>query len=125
VRHKETTTDNTASFSDVPAPVETTLAIKSGAIIACYLQKYEQEEPQLGIVTNTPGNNSEEVEVEWMVGAYHEPWKLWKQRRGETWKERVPISAVLFPVVLSGSSRIPAATIDKLKFAYQQLRSEH
>ena len=78
MRHQETTTENTPSSSDVPAPVEITLAIESGAIIACYLQQYKEEEPQLGIVTNTPGYNSEEVEVEWMVGAYHEPWKLWK-----------------------------------------------
>ena len=47
------------------------IAIKSGVVIACFVDEYEDEEPQLGRVTEDLG--AEDVEVEWMVGAYLKP----------------------------------------------------
>lgn len=81
------TADSCASkpvYDEIPS-----FAIKSGVVIACFLDEYDNEEPQLGRVMEDPGVNSE---VEWMVGAYSKPWKLWKQRKGQTWKEKVQYS---------------------------------
>ena len=50
--------------------VPSIIAIKSGVVIACFVDEYD-EEPQLGRVTEDPG--VEDVEVEWMVGAYLKP----------------------------------------------------
>ena len=30
-----------------------------------------------------------------MSGAYARPWKLWKDRKGQAWKEKIPLSSVL------------------------------
>ena len=108
-----------------PVHDEIPIAIKSGVVIACFLNEYDDEEPQLGRVTEDPGANSGEVEVEWMVGAYSKPWKVWKQRKGQTWKEKVPLSSVLFPVVLDDTSKLSIGTTNKLKLTYQQLRAKH
>ena len=51
-------------------------------MIACFLDEYDDEELQLGRVTEDPGINSEDVEVEWIVGTYSKLWKLWKHRKG-------------------------------------------
>ena len=68
-------------YDEIPS-----IAIKSGVVIACFLDEYDDEELQLGRVTEDPGINSEDVEVEWIVGTYSKLWKLWKQRKGQTWK---------------------------------------
>lgn len=47
-------------------------------------------------VTEDPKANSEGIEVEWVTEAYLKLWKLWKQRKGQTWKEKLSISSVLF-----------------------------
>ena len=46
-------------------------------------------------ITSTPGKNYTYVEVEWMSYAYARPWKLWKDRKGQTWQEKIPLSSVL------------------------------
>ena len=56
-----------------------------------------------------------DIEIEWMVGAYSESWRIWKQRKGETWREKVPSASVLFPVVLNSNMRLSTCTINKLK----------
>ena len=98
------------------------ITIKSGVVIACYLDEYNDEEPQLGRVIKDPRVDSQDVEVEWMVGAYSKSWKLYKQRKGETWKEKIPFNSVLCPVVLDDTGKLSMETIDKLKLTYQQLR---
>ena len=77
-----------------PLHVETAhqMEIKPGSIVACFLKTYEDEEPQLGNVTQF-NNGDIDVELEWMIG---EPWSLWKKKKGtqyETWRERVPLSS--------------------------------
>ena len=46
------------------------IAIKLGVMIACNLNEYNDEEPQLGRGIEDPRGDSQDVEVEWMVGAY-------------------------------------------------------
>ena len=100
---------------------EASSVIRSGTIIACYLDKYHEEEPQLGQVTQDTEANSD-IEVEW--GAYSESWRIWKQREGETWMEKVPSASLLFPVVLNSNKRLTTSTINKLKLTYQNSCTE-
>ena len=92
------------------------IEIKSGTIVACFLKNYEDEEPQLGCVTQF-NKGDLDVELEWMVGAYSEAWSLWKKKKGkqyETWRERVPLSSMLFPVEINRNNRLSARTISLL-----------
>ena len=91
--------------------------------VACFVQMYEDEEPQIGTVT-APIDN-EHVEIEWMVGSYSEPWTVCKRRKGGRyvpWKELIPLSSILFPVELSRSYRLTPALVKKLKDAYKKIR---
>ena len=70
-----------------------------GTVIACYLPKYSDEEPQLSKVVNVDYG---QLKVEWLVGSYCEPW--WKKGRDYvTWKEVIPQQAVLYPVSLTNT----------------------
>jgi len=44
------------------------------------MEQYADEEPQLGKLIIDSDINSDNFEVEWMVGTYSEPWQLWKQQ---------------------------------------------
>ena len=56
---------------------------KSGHyIVACFLAEYSDEEPQLGKIVNVPNHRS--FQVEWMVGAYSEPWRIWREKKDRT-----------------------------------------
>ena len=86
------------------------------------MQKYSDEEPQLSNVVRIDG---EQLEVEWLVGSYSEPWTVWKEKRGReyvTWKELIPMHAVLFPVSLTKTQRLTNDLILKLKTSYEQKR---
>ena len=83
--------------------------------------KYSDEEPQLGKVINI--EDTENVEVEWMVGSYAEPWRTWKEKKGGkdmTWKDIITKDSVLFPVVLSKTDRLLSSDVAKLKAAYRE-----
>ena len=99
-------------------PIDSSL--KVGTIVACFLAEYCDEEPQLGIIVNIPNHAS--FEVEWMVGAYSEPWRIWRERN-VTWKETIPKESVLFPIILSKTSRIPSNLISQLKVEYTNRRN--
>ena len=121
VRHKgKENESNVANTSrSEPSPTE----ITAGTYVACYLQKYCDEEPQLSKVVCIDG---EQLEVEWLVGSYSEPWTVWKEKRGReyvTWKELIPMHAVLFPVSLTKTQRLPSSLILKLKTLYEQKRT--
>ena len=95
-----------------------------GSIVACFLAEYSDEEPQLGKIVNVPNDRS--FEVEWMVGAYSEPWRIWRERKGQdyvTWKETIAKESVLFPITLSKSNRIPSNLISQLKVEYTNRRN--
>ena len=87
------------------------------------MHKYADEEPQLGRVTTECDANCDDIEIEWMVGTYTEPWQLWKQRCGtnySTWKEIIPQSTVLFPVKLSNGGRLSNNMIGNMKKKYEE-----
>ena len=92
--------------------------LTSGTVIACYIEEYSDEEPQLGRVAKELRSNSNVVEVEWMTGAYSKPWKIWKEKNGETWKEKIPVDCILFPVELDKNNKLSMSTIQQLKLAY-------
>ena len=58
-----------------------------------------------------------------MSGAYSRPWKLWKEKDGQTWKEKVPIDRVLFPVELDINNKLSMETVKKLKLVNNNLNS--
>ena len=90
----------------------------AGTILACYMEQYSDEEPQLGKLTKEYDLNSENFEIEWMIGTYSEPWQLWKQKHGrsyKTWKQVIPSSAVLFSVKLSNAGRLSNNLVVELK----------
>jgi len=91
-------------------------------VVACFLEEYDDEEPQLAIIEKKPEQKSSSVEVEWMTGAYSKPWKLWKDKNG-TWKEKILFSSILSTVNLDSNDKLVPATVNKLKRIYQHIRS--
>ena len=90
------------------------------------MEQYADEEPQLGKLIKDSDINSDNFEVEWMVGTYCEPWQLWKQSHGrisKTWKDKIPSTAVLFPIELSSNRRLSTSLIVKLKQEYELKRN--
>lgn len=99
-------------------------SLKVGTIVACFLAEYSDEEPQLGKIVNVPDDRS--FEVEWMVGTYSEPWRIWREKKGQdyvTWKETITKESVLFPIMLSKTNRIPSDLISQLKVEYTNRRN--
>ena len=102
------------------------LQLRCGMQVACFVPNYEEEEPQIGILTAIPVG-SENVEIEWMVGlhVYSEPWTVYKRReRGKymTWKEMIPLSSILYPIELTRSCRLNTGFGKMLKHAYKEIR---
>ena len=93
--------------------------LENGMTVACFLPQYIDEEPQIGRVVTL----ADELEIEWMRGTYFEPWVLYKTRRGTTWREQIPLGAVLFPVELSANGRISKRLKVQLKRAYERERN--
>ena len=50
-----------------------TQLLKCGMLVACFIPKYKEEEPQIGTVVSVPDKNGN-LEIEWMTGTYSEPW---------------------------------------------------
>ena len=98
--------------------------LECGQQVACFLQKYEEEEPQIGTVTAIPAGRKS-VEIEWMVGSYSQPWTVYKRREGGkyvAWKEMIPPSSILFAIDLTRSSRLSPGLVKKLKRAYKEVK---
>ena len=93
--------------------------------VACFIPKYKDEEPQIGKIISFPNDQSTDIEVEWMVGTYTECWVVWRKRQGKgyiTWKETVPVDAILFPITLNENGRLNKTLVQKLKNAYKKIR---
>ena len=74
--------------------------IQVGMVVACFVQCYGDEEPQIGKVVALE-KETESVVIEWMTGTYSEPWVLYRYRKEgmyTTWRETIPISSVLYPI---------------------------
>ena len=108
-------TDTRTSSSSKSGPV------KLGDIVACYLTKYDDEEPQIGkVVSLKPANK---VDVQWMHGSYSDPWILCRQKRGRTmepWIEEIDQANMLYPIELTKSNRLTESSRKKLKLSYNQ-----
>ena len=92
--------------------------IKEGNLVACYVEKYEDEEPQIAKILNV---NLEDVEVQWMQGSYFDPWHPCRVKQGrsyEPWVEDIPRSSILYEVQLSKTSRLSEPLRKKLKLSY-------
>ena len=50
-----------------------TQLLKPGILVACFVPKYKEEEPQIGTIVSVPDKNGS-VEIEWMTDTYSEPW---------------------------------------------------
>ena len=108
--------------------------IQPGTVIAVYMESYD-EVPQLGRVVTSWET---EVEVEWLAGCYlgrlnHQLFmcsihisighgKRTVGRESLTWRETIPLSSLLFPVVLTEASRLKISTVAELKEAYSAIR---
>lgn len=100
-----------------------TLHLECGMQVACFVPLYQNEEPQIGTITALPDGRVD-VEIEWMTGTYSEPWTVCKTRQGGSyvpWKEKIPISTILFPIQLTKSGRLGNGLKIKLKRAYEQI----
>lgn len=97
--------------------------LQVGTVVACFLDKYKDEEPQLGVITGM--HDESFVEVNWMTGSYSEPWAPCKTRKGRDyvpWLEKIPTNLVLFPITLTRAKRISTIDKDKLKDAYDNIQ---
>lgn len=98
-------------------------SVKLNDIIACHLQKYDGEEPQIGRVVALKGEQNR-LDVHWMHGSYSDVWTPCQQKRGrvmEPFIEEISSTDVLYPIELSRSSRIPEPYKKKLKLSYSAL----
>ena len=55
--------------------------IKNGNLVACFVEKYQDEEPQIAQIKKV---NSDTVEVQWMQGSYSDTWHPCKLKRGKS-----------------------------------------
>ncbi len=75
--------------------------------VACYVPKYRDEEPQIGVIKSLM-EGGEKIEIEWMVGGYSECWEMCKIKKGKEyvpWSETIFVKNILFPVELTKSKR--------------------
>lgn len=95
--------------------------IKEGSLVACYIEKYQDEEPQIARIINV---KQSEVEVHWMHGSYFDPWYPCKVKWGHSykpWIEQIPQSSILYEVQLSNTQRLTEPFRKKLKLSYSKL----
>ena len=121
---KKKRSDSALTEEGFKASNQMQLQLRCGMQVACFVPEYEEEEPQIGTVTAIPGG-SKNVEIEWMLGSYSQPWTVYKRRekgRYVTWKEMISVSAILFPIELTRSCRLSTGLVKKLKHAYKEIR---
>ena len=97
--------------------------LQCGMLVACYLAEYDDEEPQLGEVLSLKGQS---MIVQWMIGSYTKPWKVYKQKTGKElvpWTEEVPTSAAILSVQLSPDGTLDQEQRSKLIDSYKLIRS--
>ena len=115
------TPDSSIGLSIDPSTPENDVPIKAGNIVACYSEKYQDEEPQIAEILDV---KSDIVKVQWMQGSYHDPWCPCKTKKGsayEPWLEEIPRSSILSQVHLSRASRFTGPCKKKLKLSYSKL----
>ena len=67
-QQKNTTTDSVSP--------QCSLQLACDMHVACYVERYDDEEPQIGRIVTL---HDRSVEVEWMIAAYDDRWSVCKQ----------------------------------------------
>lgn len=96
--------------------------VTCGSLVALFVDKYKDEIPQIAKIVSEPSNESDVVEVEWLVGTYSSTFKPCKKREGRSyvpWRETVPYTSILFPVELTKGCRLSQSLKTKLMEAYR------
>ena len=52
-------------------------------MVACFMEKYQDEEPQIAKILKV---NPENVEVHWVQGSHFDPWYPCKVKQGRTYE---------------------------------------
>ena len=91
--------------------------LQVGNLVACYLEKYKDEEPQIGKILQI---KTETVIVNWMSGSYSDYWYPCKVQR-QPWTEEIPTSSIICEVTLSRASRLLEPMKRKLKHMYAKM----
>lgn len=107
--------------TDTSSTAESDIPIKAGNIVACYLEKYQDEEPQLAKILEV---NFDKVQVQWLKGSYYDPWSPCELKKGSTyepWVEQIPRTSILYQVYLSKAARLTEPCKKKLKLSYSKL----
>ena len=113
--------DSSIAPSSDPSTPESDVPIKAGNTLACYLEKYKDEEPQIAEILDV---KLDTVEVQWMQGSYYDAWCPCKTKKGSTyepWVEEIPRSSILSQVHLTRASRLTEPCKKKLKLSYSKL----
>ena len=92
--------------------------------VACYVERYDDEEPQIGTIVAL---HERSVEVEWMTGAYDDRWSVCKQtvgRKNVPWVEKISQNEILCPVQLTFYKRLKKDCITKLRETYEKIKQQ-
>ena len=105
--------------------VPDTGTLQQGHLVAVTCENCELE-PLIAKVVQIEEDN---IEIEWLEGAYSKPWRNAKQRDPKNhrkvipWTDVIPNqSIILFAFTLTASNRLRKATIVHLKEQYQKIR---
>ena len=97
--------------------------IEPGDLVATYLDKYANEWPQIGEVTELL--NANQVELQWFTGTVTSKWKKMtigvRGQRGarQDWRETVDRSSIILPPFkLTAGGKLPLSTVTALKDIY-------
>ena len=92
--------------------------------MACFLEKYADEEPQIGEIISVHDDVSE-LEINWYTGSYNDPWAPCKRKQGASqyslWMEVIPTNVVLCAIKLSRACRLSIHDKNKLKSMYSNI----
>ena len=91
--------------------------------MACFLEKYSDEEPQIGEIISVHDNS--ELKINWYTGSYNDPWEPCKRKQGAShyslWTEVIPTNVVLCAIKLSRACRLSMQDRNKLKSMYSNI----
>ena len=105
----------------------TSLQLACDMFVACYMEKYKEEEPRIGKIV-AMHETSQNIDVEWMTGTHDDRWSVCKKTVGQRKvpsAEEIHESVILFPVEFTFYMQIKKEFIIKVKDAYKNMISYH
>lgn len=100
--------------------------IAPGKMVACFVKEYRDEIPQIAEVLEI-SDDSDDIVIHWWDGTYSGSWRALVKRQGRAsvpWTEVLKKSNVLFEVSLTKGFKLPKATQEILRKAYDPLLAE-